>query len=125
LEKTDMTYGLARVDGSNSSQGELPPAALLPGPVQRRLPAVLLHRLPTERQPQFGALIATRLHEFQVFAAGHQSRGQSMGGAKNLMPWQLVIEPEWRGCRLDLRAECFIRGSDPLQALLSLDPSER
>ena len=45
-------------------------------PVQRFLPSMSFHSVPTVGEPEFRPIIATIFDECQVFTVGHRSRAQ-------------------------------------------------
>src|SRR6266850_1851796 len=58
LVEADVADRLGGIDRALAGQREDQPLAILAAPVERRLPALLLHRAPALRQPEFGPLVA-------------------------------------------------------------------
>src|ERR1700722_384110 len=101
FKKAHMTQRSGRelLERQLTPQRKYGPASPFPGaiffcPVERRSPAVRLHRVPSGREPQLGLAIAAIGHELRVLAAGHKPVGQSKGLQPNLMARHFVIEAE-------------------------------
>src|SRR5512138_3887618 len=91
LVVTDVTDRLGQTHLPLAAERALPPFPVALFPVERGLPALRLDRVPAQRQPQFRTGIAAVAHEFQVFAAGDQPRGETKRPQEHLMAWRLVV----------------------------------
>src|SRR5207249_5011130 len=102
LVEADMVDRLGRVDRAIAQQREDSPRAVLAAPVERRLPALLLHRRPALRQPEFRPAIAALGDEFEEVAATHRVRGEAERLEPNLVARSLIVERETRAGMADL-----------------------
>ena len=73
---TDVGDRFVRIDWSKTGQRIIPPFAVAFHPVKRRWPALLVHRHPAERQPEFRAGVAVVFDERDVFAVGDRPGGE-------------------------------------------------
>src|SRR5882762_10319641 len=96
LVEADMANGFRRVDRALARQGEDPPGAVFETPVERRLPALLLHRRPAVGQPEFRPVIAALGDEFEVIAATDRMRGEAERLEPYLVARPLIVERETR-----------------------------
>src|SRR5579864_3543373 len=64
-----MDDGLGQVETLLTRQRKNAPIVTITPPIERGLPAMLLHRCPTVREPEFGLGIAARRGELGEFAA--------------------------------------------------------
>src|SRR5437867_3304504 len=69
----------------------MPPGAIVFGPVKRRLPALFVHRHPSERQPELRSPVTIAFDECDVLAVRYRSRGQRKCGNERLMPRPFVV----------------------------------
>src|ERR1043166_8152209 len=97
FEITDVRDRFVRIDWSKTGQRIIPPFAIAFGPVKRRLPSRrggVVHRHPTERQPEFRAGVAVIFDERDVFAVGDRPGGEGKGKNKRSMTGTLVVVSE-------------------------------
>src|ERR1700730_18375682 len=97
-----MADRLGRGDRGFAPQGEDPPRPVLMAPVERCLPALLLHRRPALRQPEFRPAIAALGDEFEIVAATDRVRGEAELIEPDLVARPLVVECESRTAMADL-----------------------
>src|SRR5881397_481799 len=69
----------------------MPPGAIVFGPVKRRLPALFVHRHPSERQPELRSPVTIAFDECDVLAVRYRPRGQRKCGNQRLMPRPFVV----------------------------------
>src|SRR5690606_28712845 len=89
-------------------------------PVERRRPALALHRRPALREPQRRAAVPAVLDEGEVLAAGDEAVRQGEGLDEGAVPRPLVVEEEPLGARRPPR-----RAADVDDAARVLDPLDR
>ena len=82
------------VQAPRAVQRELGPGAAALLPVERRRPAVLLHRGPAVRQPQVRTAVAAVLDEAEVLAGGHRLSCEEERLEVHAMSRPLVVERE-------------------------------
>ena len=87
-----MAYGRVGIDLHQAVQRERVPDAVLLLPVQRRAPAVGLHRVPAQRQPQLGAAIAIVGNEGQKVAVRDRVRSEFESRDKSAVARSFVVE---------------------------------
>ena len=105
---------LVGIHGCHPAQGERPPAAVFPLPVERLGPPVLVAEGPPLGHPQLGAPVAAVLHEGEVLAVRDRSMAQRERLEEASVPGRLVVE-----------AEALSVPPDLAHAFLELDPAER
>src|SRR6184192_2674070 len=76
FEIADMCYWLCFINGTKTGKCELPPRTVAFFPVKRCLPALFVHRHPTERQPKLRARISVGLDKFEILAICSESRSK-------------------------------------------------
>ena len=94
LVVADVADRLVRVERPQAGRVKAvqPPSRVLP--VERRLPAAGLHRVPAVGQPQLGPPVAAVGDEGQVLAVGHRPRGELEGVAADAVARAFVVEGE-------------------------------
>src|SRR2546427_5007908 len=76
FEITDMTDRLMQRHWPKAGKSKIPPTTILLLPIERRAPFLFIDREPSQRQPQFGPLVAAILHERQVLLVRDQPGSQ-------------------------------------------------
>ena len=76
LEIADVGHRFGFVDRSKAGKGEVPPGAVALDPIERRFPALLLHRGPAERKPELGAAVTSSFNKVEIFAIRHWPGGK-------------------------------------------------
>src|SRR5439155_12732894 len=102
LVEADMAERFGRVDRALARQGEDAPLAVIAMPVERRLPALLLHRRPALRQPEFRPTIAALGDEFEIVSATDRLGGEAERLEPDLVARPLIVECETRAGMADL-----------------------
>src|SRR5208282_6088543 len=102
FKKTDVADGLDRVQSGAAGQRKDRPLAVFPGPIVRRLPALLAHRRPAVRKPEFRPFVAAGLDEVEIFATASRPRSEAERLEPHLVPGHLVVEGESRPAMPDL-----------------------
>src|SRR6266705_3502862 len=69
----------------------MPPGAIVFGPVNRRLPALLVHGHPSEREPELRPPVTIVFDECDVLGVRYGPRGQRKCGNQRLMPRPFVV----------------------------------
>src|ERR1051325_4409239 len=92
LEVAYMADGLRGPDRPHARQGHHPPLPVALFPVERCVPTALVDGGPTEREPEFRALVAAVLHERQILLVGNESGGEGKGMKENSVAGRFVIE---------------------------------
>src|SRR6266478_5384452 len=69
----------------------MPPGAIVFGPVKRCLPALFVHRDPSQREPELRPSVTIVFDECDVLAVRYRPRGQRKCGNQRLMPRPFVV----------------------------------
>ena len=92
LVKADMTDGLRRLDLTLTGEREDSPFAVFAAPIERRPPALLLHRCPAVGQPEFGPAVAAIGDEFEKLASADRACRQAVRLEPDLVARSLIVE---------------------------------
>ena len=104
--EAQVAHRLGGIQLAHAAQGHDIETAVSRLPVERRAPAFLVHEVPTIREPELRALVATVGDELRVLAAGDRTRGQLERLQQLAVPRTLVVVRERvaAGSYLDLTA---------------------
>ena len=104
LVVTDVYHGFVGIETAAAAEREhAPVVGAVVAPVERRLPAELLHRVPAVGEPQLGPVVAVVVNELEPFARAHESVGDSHRLEVHDVTRALVVEGEAGSVVTDLR----------------------